>query len=71
MILVEEKYSATRGKTTDDYQTLEVVREAPQGKDPRRYIRFCLMESRWRSPQEAADYLRWAAERILNLEVKS
>lgn len=65
MKLTEQRYYASRGNTADDHQTLEVVREV-EGK--RHYIRFTLMEQRWRSPEEAAEYLRWAASQIETLE---
>lgn len=64
MKLVERRYTATRGKAADSYQTLEVIQEEPKGFDDRGFIQFKLMEQRWRGPKEAADYLRWAAKMI-------
>lgn len=66
MKLTERKYRAARGECTDTYQTLEVTQEA---EGVRNYIRFNLMETRWRDPTEAADYLRWAAGELETLGV--
>ena len=56
MILTEQRYIAER--KARDYEYIHVTHELDED---RHYIRFALMESRWRSPEEAADYLRWAA----------
>ena len=58
------RYHADRG--TDEYQDIDVVVEAGNN---RHYIQFRLMESRWRSKEEAADYLRWAAGELERLPV--
>ncbi len=65
MKLTEQHYTASRGDGADDYQSLDVVKEA---EGSRNYLRFKLMEQRWRSPQEAADYLRWAADQVEGLK---
>lgn len=62
--LSEQKYYASRGKTPESYQTIEVVMEA--GENLRGYLQFTLMEQRWRSKEEAIDYLKWA---IMQLEL--
>ena len=66
MKLTEMKYYACRGDDSDAYQDIDVVVEAATN---RHYITFKLMEYRWRSKEEAADYLRWAAEQIERLPV--
>jgi hypothetical protein len=67
VILTEKKYRAARGKTADTYQSFT----ATVGMEGQR--RFLTIEidnlSRWRSKEEYADYLRWAADEIENLEV--
>jgi hypothetical protein len=47
------------------YQSLDVVQELGNN---RQYIQFRLMETRWRSVDEAADYLRWAATELEKLK---
>lgn len=64
MKLVEKRYTAQRGECADTYQTLEVEQETGAGRE---YIRFKLMEQRWRDPKEAAAYLRWAAGQLETL----
>ena len=61
MTKTEIHYHADRGDCADDYQSLDLVQELGNN---RQYIKFTLMENRWRSPKEAAEYLRWAAEEI-------
>lgn len=66
MKLVEREFSANRHAVYEDtYQHLTVHVE----ETPRQYLRFNLMEQRWRSKEEAASYLRWAAEQIEGLEL--
>lgn len=60
----EIKYHAERGTHVEDYQYLEVTQETDNN---RQYIRFALMEQRWRDPKSAADYLRWAANEVEKL----
>jgi len=62
MILTEQRYKAER--KAHDYEYIHVTQEVDRD---RHCIRFTLMESRWRSPEEAADYLRWAASEIEKL----
>ena len=62
--LFEQKFYASRGKTPESYQTIEVVVEA--GENLRGYLQFTLMEQRWRSKEVAIDYLKWA---IMQLEL--
>jgi hypothetical protein len=47
------------------YQSLDVVQELGNNRE---YIKFNLMETRWRSVDEAADYLRWAATELEKLQ---
>ena len=61
----EIRYSSHRGNCSDDYQTLDVVQELGNNRE---FIKFSLMESRWRSVAEAADYLRWAASELEKLK---
>lgn len=67
MKLTERHYHADRGETPDSYQTLDVIQEEPNEHCDRQYIRFSLMDQRWRSKREAAAYLRWAAKEIEQL----
>lgn len=67
MQLIERHYYAERGSPPYQHQVLEVVQEEVTETCDRQYIRFTLMEARWRSKQEAADYLRWAAKEIEGL----
>lgn len=63
MKLTEKHYTAIRrGK---DFHTLSVIQEV---SETRNYVKFHLMETRWRSLQEAADYLRWASGQLEALE---
>lgn len=66
MKLTEQKYHADRGNTANSYRDLDVIVEEDNN---RHYIQFRLMENCWRSKEEAADYLRWAAEEIERLPV--
>ena len=66
MTLTEMRYHADRCDRDIDYQDLDVKVEA---NNNRKYITFKLMESRWRSKEEAADYLRWAAGELERLPV--
>lgn len=66
MTLTESHYHSDNGDNPDNYQYLDVVVEAHE----RQYIRFTLMETRWRSKKEAAAYLRWAAKEIEQLPDK-
>ena len=67
MKLIEHKYSADRGNKAETYQSFEVTVEM----DGRR--RFLTVDlgalSRWRSKEEYADYLRWAADEIEKLSI--
>jgi len=70
MKLTEKHYYADRGDDPESYQSLDVTQEAPQGNEVnggRQFIRFTLMETRWRSRAKAASYLRWAAGEIEGL----
>jgi len=71
MRLTEKHYHADRGDDPESYQSLDVVQEAiceqNQVNDGRWFIQFRLMETRWRSRAEAADYLHWAAGEIERL----
>jgi hypothetical protein len=65
MIRTEEKYRAERGTTPGTYQAFTATREA---EGDRNFIRVELDHlTRWRSPAEYADYLRWAADEIMKL----
>jgi len=65
MTKTEIHYHAQRGDSADNYQSLEVVKEfCPR----RNYIKFSLMETRWRSVDEAVSYLRWAADELEELK---
>ena len=66
MKLTEQKYHADRGDCADEYQDLTVTVEASIN---RHFIIFKLMETRWRSKEEVASYLRWAAEKIERLPI--
>jgi len=68
MTKTEIHYHADRGNCADEYQGLEVVQELGQQFSNRGYIMFKLMESRWRSVDEAASYLRWAADELETLK---
>jgi len=65
MTKTEIHYHSDRGNCADEYQSLEVVQELGNNRD---YIMFNLMESRWRSIDEAAGYLRWAATELEKLK---
>jgi lysine/ornithine N-monooxygenase len=64
MTKTEIHYHADRGNG-NEYQSLDVVQELGNN---RQYIQFHLMETRWRSVDEAADYLRWAAAELEKLK---
>lgn len=64
MELYEQHYQATRGESADNYQTLDVIKEYSSNRN---YIKFTLMEQRWRDAKEAAAYLRWAASELEKL----
>lgn len=63
MTLTEKYYYAENIKA-DSYQWIKVVQE-PEGS--REFVRFELMQERWRSKEEAAAYLRWAADQLETL----
>ena len=65
MKLSEQRYHADRGDSPESYQSIDITVEA--GENLRGYLKFGLMEHRWRSKAEAADYLRWAANEIESL----
>lgn len=70
MKLTEKHFYSDRGDDPESYQHLKVIQEAPREHEVnggRQFIRFNLMEQRWRSRKEAASYLRWAAKEIENL----
>lgn len=68
MTLIEQKFSAHRNnEAKDEFQTLDVVIE--NGMSDRQYLKFSLMETRWRSKAEAIAYLRWAADQIEELTI--
>lgn len=66
MELIEKHYAAERC-VEDHFETLTVVQEI---QVDRNFIRFSLMETRWRSIDEAASYLRWAADEIDRLSLQ-
>lgn len=67
MILTEKRFRAERGKSAETYQGFSVVVEM---ENDRKFLRIELDNtSRWRSQQEYADYLRWAADEIEQLNV--
>ncbi len=67
MILTEQKYRAERGDTAETYQGFTATVEI---EGNRRYLTVQLDNlSRWRSKEEYADYLRWAAEQIERLPI--
>lgn len=67
MILTEQQFRAQRGKKTDNYQGFTVTVEI---EEDRKYV---LVEFdnllRWRSKEEYAAYLRWAADEIEKLPI--
>lgn len=66
MLLTEKRYRSERGKKADTYQSFSVTVEM---EGTRKYLRVELDNlSRWRSPTEYAEYLRWAANEIEALE---
>jgi hypothetical protein len=73
MKLIEKHYRSDRGDNPENYQSIDIVQEALRGNEVnggRQFIRFALVEQRWRSRAEAASYLRWAAKEIENMEGK-
>jgi len=65
MILTEQRYRAERGKKAETYQSFTATVETG-GK--RNFLRVELDNlTRWRSKEEYADYLRWAAGEIEGL----
>lgn len=69
MSLIEQKFSTYRlsDEAGDPYQTIDVVIE--HYMPDRQYLKFSLMETRWRSKDEAVAYLRWAADQIQELTI--
>lgn len=65
MKLLEKHYTSSRGECSDTYQTLHVVMEA--GEKGREYLKFTLMEQRWRSKKEAIAYLKWVITELETL----
>ena len=61
---IERRYHASRGNRSDNHEYIDVVQEESA---QRNYVRFTLMEQRWRSKAEAASYLRWAADQLETL----
>jgi hypothetical protein len=61
MTLVEKHYYAERPEP-DNYDSLNVIQHLADDS-----IQFQLMATRWRSIEEAADYLRWAATELEKL----
>jgi len=66
MKLTQQTYHACNGDSADKYQDLTVTVEL---NNNRHYILFQLMETRWRSKEEAASYLRWSADQIERLPI--
>lgn len=67
MKLTEQKYRADRGNTAETYQSFTAKVEM---EGNRRYLTVELDNlTRWRSKEEYADYLRWAAEEIERLPI--
>lgn len=60
----EMHYHAERNPS-GQHEYMDVQQELSNN---RAYIRFQLMENRWRSVDEAADYLRWAASELEKLK---
>lgn len=67
MKLTELHYAAIRNDRIDSYQTIDVVQEIDNSRS---YIKFRLMEARWRSVTEAISYLEWAIDELKSLEGK-
>ena len=67
MKLTERHYASIRNDRIDMYQTLDVVQEIDNSRS---YIKFALMEARWRSVREAISYLEWAIDELKSLEAK-
>jgi len=61
----EIHYHASRGDHAHDHEYMDVVQELGNN---RQYVLFSLMETRWRSVDEAASYLRWAADELEKLK---
>jgi hypothetical protein len=71
MMLTEKHFRSVRGDDPESYQSLDVIQEAPQGNEVnggRQFIRFTLMEQRWRSRKEAISYLQWCIGELRKLE---
>jgi len=66
MKLLEQIYHADRGDCADEYQDLTVTVDYSNN---RHHILFKLMETRWRSKDETASYLRWAADQVERLPI--
>lgn len=65
MILTRKHYRAERGDTAETYQGFYATVEI---EEKRRYLTVELDNlNRWRSKEEYADYLRWAADEIEKL----
>lgn len=69
MILHEQKYRAERGNRLETYQSFTATVESESERN------FLTVEldslNRWRSKEEYADYLRWAASEIEKLPIDS
>ena len=67
MILTSQQYRAERGNTSETYQAFTATVEV---EGNRRYLTVELDNlTRWRSKEEYADYLRWAAAEIERLPI--
>jgi len=68
MTLIEQRYIATRGNSTETYQSCTITVEIA---NQRQYL---IIEpdylSRWRSKEELADYLRWMASEVEKIPTK-
>ena len=68
MILIEQKYTAERGKSAETYQSFTATVEITNN---RQYVTIAPdYLSRWRSKTELADYLRWMAAEVEKLPVR-
>jgi len=67
MKLTEQRFTADRGNKAETYQSLAVTVEM---SGSRRFLVVSLDNmTRWRSKEEYADYLRWAADEIETLPI--
>ena len=63
---LERRYTSDRGKSAETYQSLTVTKET-SGRGYVLILELGFMQ-RWRSVEEAASYLRWAADELETLK---